>query len=64
VDSTYRHSNWKRLIFSIKDTGKGISKENIDKLFKLFGNVKSTNKVNENGIGLGLAFCKNIVEKF
>ena len=56
------NSQWQRIIFSVRDTGIGIPPENINKLFKLFGQVKSAHKVNQNGSGLGLAVCKCLIE--
>lgn len=48
-------------IISIADTGVGISKENIEKLFK--NNSFSTiGTKNEKGTGLGLSICKELVE--
>ena len=44
-------------IVSVKDTGKGISKEVISKLFSKFTTIDSSS-----GTGLGLYICKNIVE--
>jgi signal transduction histidine kinase len=44
-------------IVSIKDTGKGIAKEVISKLFSKF-----TTSDSSSGTGLGLYICKNIVE--
>ena len=41
----------------IKDCG---GKNELQKLFKLFGKLKSTNQMNTNGIGLGLCICKSI----
>ena len=50
---------------SVSDTGRGIKKEDQDKLFKMFGCVKSEkNKINTNGIGLGLVISKLIAQKF
>lgn len=50
LDKTYvNHDddlNWARLEISVRDTGCGISKENVKKFFKLFGEVKSTKKIN------------------
>lgn len=43
---------------SVKDTGFGIKPEDQMKLFKLFGKLKTTEKVNKGGIGLGLYICK------
>ena len=34
----------------------------MDKLFKLFGKVKRTEKENTDGIGMGLNICQKIVE--
>jgi signal transduction histidine kinase len=44
----------------VKDTGKGITKENMDKLFEAFYRV-SDNQV-EDGIGVGLTVVKRLVE--
>jgi len=48
----------------VKDTGVGIKKENLQKLFKIFRFLDATKKLNTNGIGLGLHNCKMIVEQF
>jgi signal transduction histidine kinase len=49
----------------VKDTGIGIKSEDQDKLFLLFGSIKSEEKnLNTKGIGLGLVISKLIVEKF
>ena len=48
-------------IISISDTGIGISKENLEKLFKNASfTTMGTN--NEKGTGLGLSICKELVE--
>jgi signal transduction histidine kinase len=44
----------------VKDTGIGISNENLQKLFMSFGKLKDSNSLNENGCGLGLNICKRI----
>lgn len=47
--------------FSIKDTGKGISKNQIDNLFNAYSQLKEdVNKTNSTG--LGLSVCKELVE--
>lgn len=47
--------------FEIYDTGIGISEENIQSLFKLFGKVMQKNKsINKEGIGLGLFITKSL----
>ena len=65
VDNSYEaHQNFKRLEICVRDTGMGISEEGIQKIFKLFGQVKSAKKINQTGIGLGLAICKGLIEQF
>jgi len=51
-----------KILVAIKDTGVGISKENIGKLFKLFSRTKNAHKVNVSGTGLGLYVAKQMVE--
>lgn len=48
---------------SVKDTGTGISKEDIDKLFKVDSNFTKRGTENEKGTGLGLILCKEFIEK-
>ncbi len=48
-------------IISIADTGIGISKENIEKLFKN-NSFTTIGTKNEKGTGLGLSICKELVE--
>ncbi|OUR91434.1 ATP-binding protein [Flavobacteriales bacterium 34_180_T64] len=55
-----RDHNGKSLI-CVEDTGVGISKENIDKLFKN-GSFTTVGTKNEKGTGLGLSICKELVE--
>ena len=45
------------------DTGIGISKENQASLFKIFGRISSSKKINQQGLGLGLTICKRICER-
>jgi len=47
----------------IKDEGIGISKENLDKLFRIDVKFKTTGTAGEKGTGLGLILCKEFVEK-
>jgi len=48
------------LKFSIEDTGCGIDKSNISKLFKSFSQIENSDKLNQ-GTGLGLAISKELV---
>jgi len=48
---------------SITDTGIGISKENVTKIFKLDESFSTIGTDKEKGTGLGLILCKEFVEK-
>ena len=54
----------KYLLLEVIDTGQGIPYEDQNKLFKLFGFLQSGQKKNKNGVGLGLAISKMIVEQY
>ena len=47
---------------SIKDSGIGISKKDIDKLFQNFSQIDSSSSKNFSGTGLGLAISKELVK--
>lgn len=51
------------VIVSIADTGVGMSKEVIDKLFRIDAKHSTKGTANEKGTGLGLILCKEFVEK-
>ena len=48
---------------SIKDKGIGITKKNIDKLFKIETSFSTFGTEKEKGTGLGLILCKELIEK-
>lgn len=50
------------VIISVKDTGKGIKKEDQDKLLKQNTHFTTYGTNNEKGSGLGLMLCKDFVE--
>lgn len=51
-----------RLIISVEDSGRGIKKENIDKLFTKFQRLDEDRNTTVEGTGLGLAITKQLVE--
>ena len=52
-----------RLIMSVKDTGIGISKEQLDNLFKLEGKRSRVGTEGEKGTGIGLILCDELVAR-
>ncbi|WP_457644120.1 ATP-binding protein, partial [Persephonella sp.] len=51
-----------KIYFSVIDTGIGISKENIGKLFKDFTQLENPLQKKYKGTGLGLAISKKYIE--
>jgi PAS domain S-box-containing protein len=49
--------------FSVRDTGKGIKEENLDKLFSIDSKFTTAGTEGEKGSGLGLSLVKEIIEK-
>ena len=52
----------KKVLITIADTGIGIAKEDVEKLFAKFTRAKDANKINTTGTGLGLYVAKQLVE--
>jgi signal transduction histidine kinase len=50
----------KAIVFSIRDTGQGIKKEDLNNIFDLF--YRGTSSRREEGLGVGLSVVKNIIE--
>jgi signal transduction histidine kinase len=51
------------VLFSIKDSGIGISEEDKSKVFDSFQQIRDKNSTDTGGTGLGLAISKTIIEK-
>ena len=60
VESSY---NANFTVIGIKDSGVGMAKEIIEKLFRLESSHSTSGTENESGTGLGLILCKEFVEK-
>ncbi len=60
VEELGRNANKSRLRFSVKDTGIGMTKAQIEDLFKPFVQIESNFGKERGGWGLGLSICKNI----
>ena len=57
-----RRAKEKEVEVSVIDQGQGIPKNDINKLFKMFGKANVRPTAGEKSTGLGLAICKHIVE--
>lgn len=55
-----KHSD--KIRFSVKDYGKGMSPEVVDKLLRTNSNLTTLGTSNERGTGLGLKICKDFAE--
>ena len=62
VKRTAKYDSQSTMQFVIKDTGIGMEKEYLPKIFEAFSQEDDTNTSKYGGSGLGLAITKNIVE--
>lgn len=60
--SIYSKEMGNKLIFCVEDTGIGIPKENLNRIFDRFYQVDSTSRRRYGGCGLGLTITKRIIE--
>ncbi len=61
-DINHSAANPDEIQFSIKDTGIGIPRDRLERLFKAFSQVNSSITRQYGGTGLGLAICKQLCE--
>jgi signal transduction histidine kinase len=61
LDSFYEEK-FIKIRMEIIDTGVGIKKENLDKLFMDFSRLDEHQSMNAQGTGLGLSICKRMLE--
>ncbi|QLE41840.1 response regulator [Nostoc sp. C052] len=63
-NSNINHSapNTDEIQFSVKDTGIGIPRDRLERLFKAFSQVNSSINRQYGGTGLGLSICKQLCE--
>lgn len=50
------------VIVSVKDRGRGIAPEHLDRIFERFYQIDNSRDTGRHGIGLGLAICRGLVE--
>jgi len=53
-----------KFVLAVLDTGVGIKVKDQSKLFKLFGTISNTKRLNTKGVGLGLSINKMISQEF
>ena len=46
----------------MEDSGLGIQREDLNKLFTFFGKISKTKDINKGGMGLGLTISKMILQ--
>ena len=64
VEATLRYDHQRSvLIGQVSDTGRGIARRDLSKLFSRFGKLQRTAEINHEGIGLGLTIVKKIIEQ-
>jgi len=59
LDSRYEEN---AAVISVEDTGKGMSSEEMDRLFITQTHFSQPGTLGENGIGIGLMLCKELIE--
>jgi len=63
LSSTIYNEKSAELVFTIQDTGIGIDKSELDKIFAMYYQVQRKDFQSATGTGIGLAICKQMVDK-
>jgi len=61
VSCVARHGDNVKLSFEVRDTGIGIPKDKVNRLFKAFSQVDSSTTRKYGGTGLGLVICEKLI---
>ena len=61
ITSTIKDGVW---TFALRDFGVGIAAEDLPKLFSRFIKLEASRELNREGIGIGLAICKSIIDSY
>lgn len=56
------HENGKEILVWVKDTGYGISDDNLEQIFERFNQIPTSNGAEKSGTGLGLAISKGLIQ--
>ncbi|MHC5936577.1 ATP-binding protein [Nostoc sp.] len=51
------------ILFQLKDQGRGIPEDKLEKIFDRFQQVDASNSRHQGGTGLGLAICRSIIQQ-
>ncbi len=58
-----QHQSTNKVLFAVKDSGRGIPKNKLESIFERFNQVDAADSKKKGGTGLGLAISRNIVEQ-
>ncbi len=61
IEFGFKKVDQNHILFFVRDSGPGINDEMKDKIFERFIQIENTNSLKQNGAGLGLPICKNLV---
>lgn len=62
-DGRTPHTHLKTILVTVKDLGRGIPAEKLEKIFDRFQQVDASDSRKKGGTGLGLAICRSIIQQ-